>query len=107
MQVSFIRNEKVLFAIMVVEIVSLVVLVFLSAYLLKIQNLAQEEFKEINRLYHDSYLLADQLRQSSDDLTKMVRTYVSTGDEKFEHYFWDILDIRNGEKARPSLLCAK
>jgi PAS domain S-box-containing protein len=31
----------------------------------------------------------------------MVRTYAATGNTKFESYFWDILDIRNGEKRRP------
>ena len=50
---------------------------------------------------HESYRLADQLRQSSDDLTRMARTYVVTGDPLFEQYFRDILDIRNGKKPRP------
>ncbi|MCK5718493.1 MAG: GAF domain-containing protein [Thiomargarita sp.] len=49
---------------------------------------------------YQSYLLADQLRQSSDDLTKMARTYVMTGDEQYEKIYWDILAIRNGEKPR-------
>ena len=31
---------------------------------------------------YQSYLLADELRQSSDDLSKMVRIYVVTGDPK-------------------------
>jgi len=48
-----------------------------------------------------SYLLADELRQSSDDLTRLARTYVVTGDDKYEKMYWDILDIRNGKKARP------
>lgn len=101
MKISFIHNERVLFGIMLAEFISLIVVVFISAYLLRTQNIAQEKFKETNRLRYDSYLLADQLRQSSDDLTRMVRTYVSTGDENFEKYFWQILAIRNGEKARP------
>ncbi|WED24093.1 methyl-accepting chemotaxis protein [Vibrio sp. JC009] len=50
--------------------------------------------------YH-SYLLADELRQSSDDLTRLARTYVMTGDDKYEKMYWDILAIRNGDKARP------
>ena len=50
---------------------------------------------------YQSYLLADQLRQSSDDLTRMARTYVITGDSQYEKMYWDILAIRNGEKARP------
>lgn len=48
-----------------------------------------------------SVLLADELRQSSDDLTRMVRTYVVTGDPAYRQRFQDILDIRDGKKARP------
>jgi methyl-accepting chemotaxis protein len=55
--------------------------------------------KQVNR--YSSYLLADELRQSSDDLTRLARTYVLTGDEKYEKMYWDILAIRNGEKSRP------
>ncbi|MCC5976746.1 MAG: HAMP domain-containing protein [Salinarimonas sp.] len=50
--------------------------------------------------YH-SYLLADELRQSSDDLTRLARTYVVTGDESYEAQYWDVLAIRNGEEPRP------
>ncbi|MGB3278552.1 MAG: methyl-accepting chemotaxis protein, partial [Pseudorhodobacter sp.] len=49
-----------------------------------------------------SYLLADELRQSSDDLTRMARTYVVTEDENYETWFRDILAIRNGDKTRPA-----
>lgn len=45
--------------------------------------------------------LADELRQSSDDLTKMVRSYVATHDEKYAEIYSDIVKIRAGEKPRP------
>ncbi|MFB9263415.1 methyl-accepting chemotaxis protein [Bradyrhizobium erythrophlei] len=48
-----------------------------------------------------SYLLADELRQSSDDLTRLGRTYVVTGDASYKQQYLDILSIRNGEKPRP------
>ncbi|MBM9592266.1 methyl-accepting chemotaxis protein [Leptospira sp. 201903075] len=52
---------------------------------------------------YESYLLADELRQSSDDLTRLARTYViSGGDPKWENQYFDILDIRNGKKPRPT-----
>ncbi len=44
----------------------------------------------------ESRIYADHLRQTSDDLTRMARSYVVTGDEKFERYFNEILMIRNG-----------
>jgi PAS domain S-box-containing protein len=49
-----------------------------------------------------SMLLADELRQSSDDLTRMIRTFVATGDPVYKQYFQDILDIRDGKQARPA-----
>jgi signal transduction histidine kinase len=54
-----------------------------------------------NDLRHKSLLLADELRQSSDDLTRMVRTYVITGDVAYKQHYQDILDIRDGKKPRP------
>ena len=48
-----------------------------------------------------SYLLADQLRQSSDDLTRLVRTYVATSDEQYKNQYNAVLDIRNGKAPLP------
>ncbi|OGB33137.1 MAG: chemotaxis protein [Burkholderiales bacterium RIFCSPLOWO2_12_FULL_61_40] len=51
---------------------------------------------------YTSYMLADELRQSSDDLTRLARTYVVSGDAEWEKQYFEILDIRNGKKARPN-----
>lgn len=45
--------------------------------------------------------LSDRLRQTSDDLTRMVRLYAVTGDPLYRDYFDEILAIRNGEAPRP------
>ncbi len=51
---------------------------------------------------YNSYLLADELRQSSDDLTRLARTFVVSGGEaKWEKQYQEILDIRNGTRPRP------
>lgn len=49
----------------------------------------------------ESYLLADEFRQSSDDLTRLVRTYVVTGDKAYKDQYFDVVAIRSGEKGRP------
>lgn len=49
---------------------------------------------------YDSYIVAAELRQSSDDLTRLARTYVSTGDSRYEDTYWEVIGIRNGEKPR-------
>lgn len=61
----------------------------------------QTSVEEAQERQHQSYQLADELRQSSDDLTRFARTYAATGDERFEKYYWQILDIRNGVSVRP------
>jgi len=50
---------------------------------------------------YESYLYADELRRSSDELTRLVRTYVVTGDPRFEQAYRDVIAIRNGTKSRP------
>jgi len=48
-----------------------------------------------------AYQAADELRQSSDELTRLGRTYTVTGDEKYEKMYFDVLAIRNGDIPRP------
>ncbi|MDO5045933.1 MAG: methyl-accepting chemotaxis protein [Campylobacter sp.] len=60
----------------------------------KVANSSQ---KQLN-----SYKLANELRKSSDDLTKFIRLFVATGgNEVYEREYNKILDIRNGKVARP------
>ena len=84
----------VMFATLVGLLVSLVVITSLVA-----RNQRAVAASEYRR--YESYKLADELRQSSDDLTRMARTYVVTGDPIYEQYFQNILAIRNGEQPRP------
>jgi signal transduction histidine kinase/CheY-like chemotaxis protein/HPt (histidine-containing phosphotransfer) domain-containing protein len=48
-----------------------------------------------------SFLVADGMRQSSNDLTNMVRLYVSTGEPRYRAYYDEILAIRAGTAPRP------
>jgi signal transduction histidine kinase len=63
---------------------------------------SEKKIDDANESRLRSYLLADQLRQSSDDLTRMVRIYAVTGDPVYKQYYQDILDIRDGKKPRPA-----
>ena len=62
---------------------------------------SEKRIDRANDQRHVSVLLANQLRQSSDELTRMARTYVVTGDLRYKKYYHDILDIRDGKKPRP------
>jgi diguanylate cyclase (GGDEF)-like protein/PAS domain S-box-containing protein len=61
----------------------------------------EKNIDRANERRQKSFLLADELRQSSDDLTRMVRSYVITGDPLYKQHFQEILDIRDGVKPRP------
>ena len=63
--------------------------------------LNQHELVKSQEIRYQSYLRADELRQSSDDLTRFARTYVITQDPKYQQMYRDVLAIRNGEKPRP------
>ena len=89
---------KNLFLALLAALTLLLCLVLLSVISLKS---ASDEVDRSADLRYRSYLLADELRQSSDDLTRLVRTYAATGDAKYEKQYFDILDIRNGKKPRP------
>ncbi len=61
----------------------------------------EKEVDRANNLRHRSLLLANELRQSSDDLTRMARSYVATGIPTYKQYYQDIIDIRDGKLPRP------
>jgi len=71
----------------------------LSTFQLSSKN--SQTISETKIRHQESLLLVDHLRQTSDDLTRMVRSYIVTGDIRFEEYFNRILAIRNGEAPRP------
>ena len=62
---------------------------------------ADEQVQSAYRNRMDAYLLADEMRQSSDDLTRLARTYVVTGDARWEKQYNEIVAIRSGQAPRP------
>lgn len=76
-------------------------LVVLLAITFTLYVRSEKQADRAHELRHRSFLLAGELRQSSDDLTRMVRTYVVTGDPVYKQHYQDILDIRNGKTPRP------
>lgn len=73
--------------------------VFVIAFAVYVRS--EKQIDRANESRFQSYILADELRQSSDDLTRMVRSYVATGDVIYKKHYQEILDIRDGKKPRP------
>jgi len=76
-------------------------LVAVAVFLVFSLNGKVDDYAVVSDQRYHSYLLADELRQSSDDLTRLGRTYAITSDNDYEKMYFDILDIRNGKKPRP------
>ena len=63
---------------------------------------SEKQIDRANELRLQSHLLAEELRQSSDDLSRMVRTYVSIGDPIYKQHYQEVIDIRDGKMSRPA-----
>lgn len=61
----------------------------------------QRSVSELEERRVNSILLTEELFQSSEDLTRMARSYVVTSDSNYKYYFFKILAIRNGTSPRP------
>lgn len=62
---------------------------------------SEKQIDQVNLLRYQSRLLAEEMRQSSNDLTRQIGSYVITGNPIFKQHFFEIIDIREGRKARP------
>lgn len=70
--------------------------VLFASYVYREKKIDQE-----NILRQQSLLLMWELRQSSDDLTRMVRSYVITGSPLYKRHFQEIMDVRDGAHPVP------
>jgi signal transduction histidine kinase len=61
----------------------------------------QRFLDETQRARFDSYLLADDIRQSSDMLTRFARLFVATGDERYRQNYDDMLALHAGDETLP------
>lgn len=77
------------------------ILIIGLAILISVLYQNQNNLAKSRDTYFNTYLLADELRQSSDDLTRLARSYVDTNNPEFEREYWAVLDIRNGLLPRP------
>ncbi|WP_131795272.1 adenylate/guanylate cyclase domain-containing protein [Fluoribacter gormanii] len=91
------KNTRLLyyfFFFLALSLVSLIICLF------ALKHIAVQEVIDGNERYQ-LYMLANKLRQSSDDLTEMARLYVVTGEKKYRKYYDEILSIRNGTSPLP------
>ena len=92
MRIGLFTNFYLIFILMVLSL-----LILLSSHALG----TLDEITKAERQKHRSLQLANELFQSSENLTKMARSFVVTEDQTYERFFFEILDIRNGKRPRP------
>ena len=92
------RSNSTLLTI-VIGLIALTVVALAYSYLEMYSS--SQHLSDIDSRRLHSYQLATELRQSSDDLTRLGRVYVVTGDPEYEREYLAILDIRNGKLPRP------
>ena len=95
MSKNFIQNNPQLSLIISISVLVLLFLLLLYSF---------THLRHVEEQFHKSITLSDNLRQSSDDLTRMVRTYIITRDQQYKNHFHEILDIRKGKSPRPASL---
>ncbi len=99
-----VRNKQLLIkdTMLLISLVFVVLISSIGFFIILIQNAANDHETLVER--KDASLgLADELKRSSDELTRFVRLYAITGDARFEGYFNDILAIRDGKKPHPAI----
>ena len=92
MRIGLFTNFYLIFIVLVLSMI-----ILLSSHALS----TLDEITKAERQKHRSLQLANELFQSSENVTQTARTYVITGDATYERFFFEILDIRNGKRPRP------
>jgi methyl-accepting chemotaxis protein len=78
------------------------ILLLLLAFGLQQLSASQTQLNLLEQQHFQAYRVAEELRHSSDDLTRLARSYAQTGDARYQAAFQRILDIRSGQHARPT-----
>ena len=77
-----------------------VLVAFAGVFVLYVQ--AEKKIDRANETRFLAIDLTQVLRRSSDDLTRLARMFVVTGDPTYKVQYQEVLDIRDGKRLRPA-----
>lgn len=80
----------------------LIVLTLLQLFLSLRRHLLERDLTASQQNRQRVLRIADELRRNWDDLVRMARSFVATGNPAYEQYYNQILAIRDGQKPRPA-----
>jgi hypothetical protein len=96
-RIRLVKYNRLLTLILIFSIISTILSVLFTYSLINSLSLVtNEQNKRI-----ESLLLADELKQSSNDLTKFARMYVETGHPRYKYYYDIVIKIRDGSIKKP------
>lgn len=95
---GLLMNKPTRFQAVLYLMLLIVVLLGISFFIVVYEQAKYQQAVESRAL---SLKLSEELRQSSSDLARLVRTYVITGKPVYKQQFQAIVDIRDGKRARP------
>lgn len=78
-----------------------VILVFSIIIVFIFYTNSERKIDSANTRKQEFWILADELRESSDELTRMSRMYVMTGNPLYKNHYESVLNIRDGKQPRP------
>ena len=67
-----------------------------------IYTVVEARIDTANAARYRSVRLADELRFSSEELTRMARSYIATSDPRYRQHYQDVAAIRDGRLPRPA-----
>jgi diguanylate cyclase (GGDEF)-like protein len=62
---------------------------------------SEKRIDRANQQRYNARKLISELRHSSEDLTRMARSYVVTGEPRYRQHYQEIIDIRDGRRPHP------
>ena len=86
-----------------IAIIFLIVAAIASENIVIHHNDKQQKNSSVRYL---SYIIADEFRQTSMDLSRLCRTFVATGEAKHWDAYWNIVKWRTGNIERPNTVSA-
>src|SRR4051812_34590681 len=81
---------------------TLTALALIAAVAITLAASRRRDLVALQQRQFDAYKVSIELRRTSDDLTRLARTYVATGDAKYERYYHEVVGIRDGTIPRPA-----
>lgn len=90
-----------LFLSLTVKVISLSLLIFIIIYLFYGIYKGQNAYAEILSNKIKSEKIIDEIRQTSENLTRLARLYTNTKDTLYRNQFFEVLNIYKGNAPRP------